>query len=299
MRVRTDNGYEADLLSAKVNVKTGDVVSTEPVTVRSASATVTADRAESARERPSRGLRRPRRLHLHAGRSAGVVRNVRQDQHPMMRPILLSLALAVAGLALPLTVSTDAAAQAQRGNRGGSDPFGGFGGNSKEPIRIDANKLEVFDKEQKAVYSGDVVAVRGTAVTRSSVMTIFYESKRGGQGEDGKREAQNASAATQDGALKRIEFKGPVTVVNGTQTLKADSMVYDAVTKIVTLRGNATVADGRNIQRGELMTYNTETGVANITGAASSGGRVQGVFTPGSESETRISRGGKGTCSSC
>ncbi len=46
VRVRTDNGYEADLLSAKVNVKTGDVMSTEPVTVRSVNATVTADRAE-------------------------------------------------------------------------------------------------------------------------------------------------------------------------------------------------------------------------------------------------------------
>ncbi len=202
----------------------------------------------------------------------------------MIRLILLSLTLAVAGLALSLTAATDAAAQAQRGGGKSSDPFGGFGGNSKEPIRIDANKLEVFDKEQKAVYSGDVVAVRGTAVTRSTVMTIFYESKRG-QGEDGKREAQNANAATQDGALKRIEFKGPVTVVNGTQTLKADTMVYDAVTKIVTLRGNATVADGPNIQRGEVMTYNTETGVANITGTAATGGRVQGVFTPGSESE--------------
>lgn len=46
VRVRTDNGYEADLRSAKVNVKTGDVVSDEPVVVRSLNATVTADRAE-------------------------------------------------------------------------------------------------------------------------------------------------------------------------------------------------------------------------------------------------------------
>lgn len=46
VRVRTDGGYEADLFSAKINVKTGDVVSTEPVVVRSVNATVTADRAE-------------------------------------------------------------------------------------------------------------------------------------------------------------------------------------------------------------------------------------------------------------
>ncbi len=46
VRVRTDNGYEADLFSARVNVKTGDVVSNEPVVVRSVNATVSADRAE-------------------------------------------------------------------------------------------------------------------------------------------------------------------------------------------------------------------------------------------------------------
>ena len=46
VRVRTDNGYEADLLSALVNTKTGDVVSIEPVVVRSLTAKVTADRME-------------------------------------------------------------------------------------------------------------------------------------------------------------------------------------------------------------------------------------------------------------
>jgi lipopolysaccharide export system protein LptC len=46
VRVRTDNGYEADLLSARINVKSGDVVSDEPVVVRSQSGTITADRAE-------------------------------------------------------------------------------------------------------------------------------------------------------------------------------------------------------------------------------------------------------------
>ncbi len=61
MRVRTDNGYEADLFSAKVNVKTGDVVSNEPVVVRSVSATVSADRAEvreNGRHLHLRGTRR-------------------------------------------------------------------------------------------------------------------------------------------------------------------------------------------------------------------------------------------------
>lgn len=173
--------------------------------------------------------------------------------------------IACAGVAL---------AQAARPN-----PFGNFGGNSKEPIRIDANKLEVFDKEQKAIYSGDVVAVRGTTTTRASVMIIFYDQKK-----EGATLPRNQAAAGQDGNLKRIELKGPVSVVNGTQTATANEMIYDAAKKEVTLKGNAVVADGPNVQRGELMVYNTDSSVARITNPAP-GGRVQGIFTPGSQDD--------------
>ena len=46
VRVRTDSGYEVDMLSARVNMKTGDVVSSEPVTVRSQAGTISADQVE-------------------------------------------------------------------------------------------------------------------------------------------------------------------------------------------------------------------------------------------------------------
>jgi lipopolysaccharide export system protein LptA len=179
-----------------------------------------------------------------------------------------------------------AAQQAKR-----TDPFGGFGGNSKDPIRIDADKLEVFDKEQKAIYSGDVIAVRGTTTTRSTVMTIFYDNKKQGDGAQSPAAVKSSSAAgapPQDGALKRIEFKGPVSVVNGTQTATANEMIYDAIGKTVTLKGNAVVADGPNVQRGELMIYNTESSIATITtpSCPQPPCRVQGVFTPGSQDET-------------
>jgi lipopolysaccharide export system protein LptC len=46
VRVRTDSGYEVDMLSAQVNMKSGDVVSTEPVTVRSKTGTISANQVE-------------------------------------------------------------------------------------------------------------------------------------------------------------------------------------------------------------------------------------------------------------
>jgi lipopolysaccharide export system protein LptA len=209
----------------------------------------------------------------------------------MMRLSIIALSLSAAALIASLSASLITTAEAQ--NRAASanrraDPFAGFGGNSKDPIRIDANKLEVFEKEEKAIYSGDVVAVRGATVTRATQMVIFFDNKN--RNNNQRAVTQPAVAAANSGDtqnLKRIEFKGPVSVVDGTRTATADEMVYDASAKTVTLRGKAVVADGPNIQRGELMTYNTETATVQVT---SPGGRVQGLFTPGTQNETQPRR---------
>ena len=49
------------------------------------------------------------------------------------------------------------------------------GGNSKEPISIEADKLVYFDKEQKAIYSGNVVVIQGDTKLTCSTMTIHME----------------------------------------------------------------------------------------------------------------------------
>jgi lipopolysaccharide export system protein LptC len=46
VRVRTDEGYEVDLDSAQVDMKSGDMKSLEPVSARGASGTVSADKVE-------------------------------------------------------------------------------------------------------------------------------------------------------------------------------------------------------------------------------------------------------------
>jgi lipopolysaccharide export system protein LptA len=181
-------------------------------------------------------------------------------------------ALLLVVAAAPLSLAPLAPAEAQtRARPQQTNPLGQFAGNSRDPIRIDAAKLEVRDKEQKAIYSGDVVAVRGTTTIRTPQMTIFYSARRDGPG---ATPAANGNA--QDGSIRRIEMTGPVSVVNGAQTATANQMIYDAPRKEILLIGNAVIADGQNVQRGERIVYNTETGIATV-----SGGRVQGVFTPG------------------
>ena len=46
------------------------------------------------------------------------------------------------------------------------------GTSSKEPISIDADKLVYYDKEHKAIYSGNVVIIQGDTKMTCSTMTV-------------------------------------------------------------------------------------------------------------------------------
>src|SRR4029077_2735004 len=49
------------------------------------------------------------------------------------------------------------------------------GTSSKEPISIDADKLVYYDKEHRAVYSGNVVVVQGDTKMTCSAMSVFLD----------------------------------------------------------------------------------------------------------------------------
>lgn len=171
-------------------------------------------------------------------------------------------------------------AQAQTGNNT-STPLANLGGNSRDPIKIDADRLDVKDKESMAVFSGNVVAVQGKTTIRCSKMTILYDNR--GQGLPGQAAAaprpQAASGGAGDtGGIKRLECEGPVTVTSEDQVATGQRAVFDREKDIVTMTGQVALAKGPNVTRGERLVYNTRTGIANIEG-----GRVQGFFVPGSD----------------
>ncbi|HZH11513.1 MAG TPA: LptA/OstA family protein [Microvirga sp.] len=187
---------------------------------------------------------------------------------------MMSFARNALALALLLPAATTAAwAQAGKERAVG---FGNFG-SSKEPIKIDANKLDVFDKEGRAVFSGDVVAVQGESTMKCTAMTVYYEQ----QNRDG--DAQPAAGSTAQGpsesAIKKIECKGPVTIVSRTQVATGDNATFDRGANKILLSGNAALSDGPNVTRGERVVYDINTGVASID--TKPGGRVRALFVPG------------------
>lgn len=162
--------------------------------------------------------------------------------------------------------------------------FGNFG-SSKEPIKIDANKLDVFDKEGRAVFTGDVVAVQGESTMKCTIMTVFYEQRdqNGGQ-------PVPAAQGTDDSAIKKIDCKGPVTIVSRTQVATGENATFDRGSNKIMLTGNATLSDGPNVTRGERVLYDINTGVANIE--TTPGGRVRALFVPGNGGPAPTGAGG-------
>ncbi len=183
------------------------------------------------------------------------------------------------GVAVALLLAIAAAAPAAAATKDASASFLP-GASSKQPVSIEADKLVYFDKEQKAVYSGNVVVIQGDSKMTCSGLTIYME-KAGGPGD-----AAPAAGAAKNGAggssshVKHLDAAGPVTVVSKTQVATGDRGSYDKAQNKVWLIGNVTLSDSGNVTKGDKLTYDLATGEATVdTGAA---GRVKGLFIPGS-----------------
>jgi lipopolysaccharide export system protein LptA len=146
--------------------------------------------------------------------------------------------------------------------------LGGLGASDK-PVRIDAQQLEVVDRENRAVYSGDVVVTQGETQLRCSKLTVFY-AQRG----ENNAPAQNAAGGS---SIERLTCDGPLSAVSGNSTVTGDKGTFVNKTQIIEVIGNVILTDCRNVQTGDKLVYNMKTGVAVVTGGPKTP-RVQGVF---------------------
>ena len=179
-------------------------------------------------------------------------------------------------VALALALTFVAVATAGAANKdAGASLLPGAG--SKAPVSIEADKLVYFDKEQKAIYTGNVVVIQGDSKMTCSELTIYVD--KGATSGD----AAPASDAAKNGAggsssrVRHLDAGGPVTVISKTQVATGDRAAYDKPQNKVWLFGNVTLSDGGNVTKGDKLTYDLTTGEATIDA-----GRVKGLFIPGS-----------------
>ena len=198
----------------------------------------------------------------------------------MNRPLRLQFAT---GLALTLLLTTVAAQAAKSPPPAAPSPIQILpGSNSKEPISIDADKLVYFEKEKKAIYSGNVVVIQGDTKMTCSTMTVYLDQAPAPDEKAGAPDAKppaEGQGPAQNSGIKRLEAAGPVTVISKTQVATGDSGIYEKSENHVYLIGHVTLSDGQNVTKGDKLSYDLKTSVATVE-TGSKTGRVHGQFTP-------------------
>ena len=128
---------------------------------------------------------------------------------------------------------------------------------------VDAGKLDYLEKDNKLVYSGDVIATQGQTKIKGSTMTIYLD-KSGANGSERQ--------------MRRIEMKGPVTVLQNGKIGIGDQGLYDKAENKWYLLGNVTLTEGTDVTQGDKLIYD----LGNSTALVDAGkqGRVKSVFTP-------------------
>jgi lipopolysaccharide export system protein LptA len=154
------------------------------------------------------------------------------------------------------------------------------GGDSKAPISVEADKLVYFEKELKAVYSGNVVAIQGDSKLTCSTLTIYMEKAAPAKASESAPAAEQG-VSPQSTRMRHMDCAGPVTMVSKTQTATGDSGAYDKPSNRVLLSGHVVLSDGRNVTKGDKLIYDLTTGEATLQ-TGSSSPRVTGQFLPGS-----------------
>jgi len=178
--------------------------------------------------------------------------------------IAVALACMVAAGALPAYAQTATSSSGSSGFQLGGD----------EPIEIESDKLEVRDRENLAIFTGNVSLIQGDLLLKTVKMTVFYSGEGGG----------GPSAASTD--IERLEAEGKVYLKQREQVATGDHGTFDMASNVLVLTGKEVVlTEGDNVVVGCKLTANMDTGQSQLDGCgnAGQGGRVKMLLQPGSE----------------
>jgi len=170
----------------------------------------------------------------------------------MRRLYLLIVPVACASAAAFAQSQTDGPVSALKGH------------NSNAPVDVTADRLEVQDRADRAIFAGNVKVKQDELTLNTARLTIAYTSSGGVQ-------------------IKRLDASGGVTVQSPSETATGSVGIYDLDRKLITLVGNVVLQRSGSQINGQRLVIDLDTGRAVIdggpAGVGQSGGRVTGHFT--------------------
>lgn len=181
--------------------------------------------------------------------------------------------------ALAVTALSAAAAFAQTQTQApGTSALKGH--NTNAPVDVQADRIEVQDRADRAVFAGNVHAVQGDMTLDTPRLTVAYSNKPAAKAAPNQPSQPSPGTGIQ---IDRLDASGGVTVHSPSETAKGDFGIYDLNRKLITLVGNVELTRGDSHIIGSRLVIDLNSGRAVIDGGppgvAQSGGRVSGHFT--------------------
>jgi lipopolysaccharide export system protein LptA len=128
--------------------------------------------------------------------------------------------------------------------------------NTNAPIDFGADTIELQDRANRAVLSGNVAVRQAEMSLNSARMTVNYT----GQVVGGNPQ------------VSRLDAAGGVVVRRPDQTARSQYAVYDLNRRVITMVGAVSLTQGGNTVNGGRLTINLDTGRAVIDGSSVRGG---------------------------
>lgn len=169
-------------------------------------------------------------------------------------------ALALRGLSAGLVAGGLAAVSF--GSVAGAQAIAGF--NTNQPVQFNADRIELQDRQNRVVLSGDVEITQGDLRLTAARTTISY---------------------TDSGTLtiQRLDATGGVVVTRGSERASGSAGVYDFNRKVIVLSGGVNLRRGSDSLSGGRLTIDLNSGLSSVDGTGrstqGSGGRVSGTFS--------------------
>ncbi len=125
--------------------------------------------------------------------------------------------------------------------------FVSFAKSSNIPTMIEADELIYSQKENKAIYKGNVVVKRGDLTIYANRMDVYFNK---------------------EGDIEKIVATGNVRIYKApNREGRGEKAIYVKATDTLTLIGNAYLKQGKNIVEGEKVVYYISKEITEVKGA--------------------------------
>lgn len=131
-----------------------------------------------------------------------------------------------------------------------------------EDVDVEADQMEILDKEGRAIFTGKVNLTRGDVNLRCDRLVVTY----------GKTKRTDGTEKTD---VTHLDASGSVIIKTKTQTITGQWAKMDVKANKVNVGGNVKVVQGKTAMQGENLAVDLDTDKSVM-----SGGRVRGSFVP-------------------